>query len=57
MTDKQIFFLITLWFVSAVLIMFAPTGEGGEWVFIDYFHALVTVPVSGWWFWHYYKKI
>jgi len=57
MTDKQIFIGLAIWFIGGVLIMFTPTGDSGEWIFIDYFHACITVPVSAFWFWKYYKKI
>jgi len=57
MTDKQIFIGLAIWFIGSVLIMFIPTGDSGEWVFIDYFHACITVPISAFWFWKYYKKL
>lgn len=57
MSNKTKFYLIAFWCIGAVLVMFIPTGVNGEWVFLDYFHAWITVPISGFFFWKFYKKI
>ncbi len=57
MTDKTKFYILAFILVAMISVMFIPTGKDGEWVFIDYFHVLFSVPVAAYWFWRFYKKV
>ena len=51
------FILMLLWFVGGGAMMFIPTGENGEWQFIDYFHLFFTMPVIAFFLHKTYKKV
>jgi len=57
MSDRQIFFILGVALMFIIPIAFIPTGENGEWEFVDYFHASITVPFVVFLFYRYYKKI
>jgi hypothetical protein len=51
------FIAMLIWFVLGGAMMFTPTGDDGEWKFIDYFHLFATMPTISFFLWRAYKKV